>query len=375
MINSLYIHIPFCVRKCIYCDFLSVRYDDNIAGAYITSLTNEFNLRKELAGEIRTIYTGGGTPTTLSAHELTRLIQGLRASFTVSPDAEITIEANPGTIDKEKVAVLADAGVNRFSLGVQSFIDRELQLLGRVHNSDDAVRAIEIMRYSGVRNLSLDLIYGIPGQTMREWSYTLSKTLELSPEHISAYELTPEEGTPLSDSIKDGSLQKPDEDVILRMYYHAIDALTASGYKHYEISNFARQGFECTHNLNYWDRGQYIGLGAGAHSFIGDKRIKNTSDINRYINELKTGKLSIEDETEISCEDAIKEFIFLGIRKTGGLNVKGFRDDLGIDLLDVSDKLINDGLLMSDGNYLRLTRKGIVVSNTVIIQMFEALEL
>ena len=154
MINSLYIHIPFCVRKCIYCDFLSVRYDDNIAGAYITSLTNEFNLRKELAGEIRTIYTGGGTPTTLSAHELTRLIQGLRASFTVSPDAEITIEANPGTIDKEKVAVLADAGVNRFSLGVQSFIDRELQLLGRVHNSDDAVRAIEIMRYSGVRNLS-----------------------------------------------------------------------------------------------------------------------------------------------------------------------------------------------------------------------------
>lgn len=375
MINYLYIHIPFCIRKCIYCDFLSMRYDDNIAGEYITSLTNEFSLRKELAGEIRTIYIGGGTPTTLSAHELTRLIQGLRTSFTVSPDAEITIEANPGTIDKEKVAALADAGVNRFSLGIQSFIDRELQLLGRVHNSDDAVRAIEIMRYSGVRNLSIDLIYGMPGQTMREWSYTLSKTLDLSPEHISAYELTPEEGTPLFDSIKDGSLQKPDEDIIIRMYHHAIDALTASGYKHYEISNFARPGFECRHNLNYWDRGQYIGFGAGAHSFIGDKRIKNTSDINRYINELKTGKLSIEDATEISCEDAIKEFIFLGIRKTGGLNVKGFRDDLGIDLLDISDKLINDGLLMSDGNYLRLTRKGIVVSNTVIIQMFEALEL
>lgn len=375
MIHSIYIHIPFCIRKCIYCDFLSVRYDDNIAGEYITSLINEFSLRKELAGEIRTIYIGGGTPTTLSAHELTRLIQGLRTSFTVSPDAEITIEANPGTIDKEKVAVLADAGVNRFSLGIQSFIDRELQLLGRVHNSDDAVRAIEIMRYSGVRNLSIDLIYGIPGQTMREWSYALSKTLDLSPEHISAYELTPEEGTPLFDSIKDGSLQKPDEDIILRMYYHAIDALTASGYKHYEISNFARPGFECRHNLNYWDRGQYIGLGAGAHSFIGDRRSKNTSDINRYINELKTGKLSIEDETEISCEDAIKEFIFLGIRKTGGLNIKGFRDDLGIDLLDISDKLIHDGMLISDGNYLRLTQKGIVVSNTVIIQMFEALEL
>lgn len=375
MINNLYIHIPFCVRKCIYCDFLSMRYDDNIAGEYITSLINEFSLRKELAGEIRTIYIGGGTPTTLSAHELTRLIQGLRTSFTVSPDTEITIEANPGTIDREKVAVLADAGVNRFSLGIQSFIDRELQLLGRVHNSDDAVRAIEIMRYSNVRNLSLDLIYGMPGQTLSDWARTVSKAIGLSPKHISAYELTPEKGTPLYRDIMESRLKKPDEDAIIGMYYHAVDTLSDAGYGCYEISNFAKEGFECRHNLNYWNRGQYIGIGAGAHSFIGDKRMRNTNDIERYIDTLNSGNLALDEETEISCEDAVRELVFLGLRKTEGLNISKFREDLGIDLIGASGPFIDNGFLASDGSYLRLTRKGVVVSNAVITELMVKLSL
>lgn len=373
--NSIYIHIPFCIRKCIYCDFLSIRYDDNIARGYIAALINEFNLRKELSGEIRTIYIGGGTPTILSEHELTRLIQGLRTSFTVSPDAEITIEANPGTIDKEKVAVLADAGVNRFSIGVQSFINRELQLLGRIHNSDDAVKAIDILRSSGIRNLSIDLIYGIPGQSFDDWEVNLSRAAEISPEHISAYELTPEKDTPLDELISQGTLEKPDEETIINMYFNTIDRFKKAGHRHYEISNYSKPGFECRHNLNYWNRGEYIGIGAGAHSFIRDKRIKNTHNIEQYIKSINDGTLAIDEDIEVSCEDALREFIFLGMRKTEGLNIKEFKEDLCLDLEPAAQKLIANGLLESSLGFLRLTREGIVVSNAVITELMLKLSL
>lgn len=375
MANSIYIHIPFCIKKCIYCDFLSIRYDDNIARGYIAALINEFNLRKELSGEIRTIYIGGGTPTILSEHELTRLIQGLRTSFTVSPDAEITIEANPGTIDKEKVAVLADAGVNRFSIGVQSFINRESQLLGRIHNSDDAVKAIDIVRSSGIRNLSIDLIYGIPGQSFDDWEVNLSRAAEISPEHISAYELTPEKDTPLDELISQGILEKPDEETIINMYFNTINRFKKAGHRHYEISNYSKPGFECRHNLNYWNRGEYIGIGAGAHSFIRDRRIKNTHNIEQYIKSINDGTLAIDEDIEVSCEDALREFIFLGMRKTEGLNIKEFKEDLCLDLEPAAQKLIANGLLESSLGFLRLTREGIVVSNAVITELMLKLSL
>lgn len=375
MISSLYIHIPFCVQKCIYCDFFSVPYDEGLALRYVDALVRELAMRKKDAGELRTVYVGGGTPTTLPLVSLIRLFRAIKDTFAVAADAEVTIEANPGTVDREKVRTLADMGVNRFSLGVQSFDNDTLKLLGRVHTFEDVLRAVAAVRASPTENLSLDLIYGIPGQAPDEWRKTVATAIELAPQHISAYELTPEAGTPLFDRIEKGELSKPPEEVVVDMYYSAIDVFGASEYRHYEISNFAKSGFECTHNLNYWNRGEYIGVGAGAHGFIGDRRIRNTIDLNRYMNDLGTGKLPIEESTEISCEEAIREFIFLGLRKTGGLDIRMFGEDLGIDIIAASEHLMAEGLLVSDGTHLRLTKRGLVVSNTVITELFGALRI
>jgi len=350
-------------------------YDENLAVQYIAAVSKEFELRASTAGQLKTIYIGGGTPTILPPEELIRLFRHLKEGFSISPQAEITIEANPGTIDRERVRMLADSGINRFSIGIQSFIDRELMLLGRLHTASDAVKAVEALREAGIKNLSVDLIYGIPGQSLGDWQYNISKAIELLPEHISIYELTPERGTRLYEYIEERRLEKPEEDTIVRMYDHAVEALTSTGYRHYEISNLARDGFECLHNLNYWNRGQYIGIGAGAHSFIGDRRVKNTGDIRKYIETLNAGSLAIDEDIEVSCEDAIKEMIFLGLRKTEGLNIREFTEDLGIDLLRASEELTGNGLLVSDQGYLRLTRKGIVLSNVVITRLFDALGL
>lgn len=375
MTNSLYIHIPFCVRKCIYCDFFSIPYDEGLALRYVDAVVHELALRNMDAGELRTVYVGGGTPTTLPLVSLIRIFKAIWDTFAVTPNAEVTVEANPGTVDRDKVRALAHMGVNRFSLGVQSFDDDTLKLLGRVHTFEDILRVVAAVRDSPIENFSIDLIYGIPGQTADSWKTTVSTAIELAPHHISTYELTPEKGTPLQDMIAQGKLTKPDEETIIEMYYHTIDRLAEAGYRHYEISNFARPGFECRHNLNYWDRGRYLGIGAGAHGFVDDMRMKNTSDLKRYMDELKAGKLPVEESMQLSREEAIKEFIFLGLRKTEGLDIGMFREELGMDLDAASQGLVEDGLLASDGIHVRLTRKGIVVSNTVITELFEQLEL
>lgn len=375
MNSCIYIHLPFCIKKCLYCDFLSIPYNAISAAQYITALSTEFKLRRNKTHTIKTIYIGGGTPTTLAPLDLARLLGNLKEAFKVSSEAEITIEVNPGTIDKEKIEILLSAGINRFSVGIQSFNDRELFLLDRIHSASDGIRAIKLLRACGIKNLSIDLLYGIPGQTFKVWDRTLTKAIELSPEHISAYELTPEKDTPLHKALLQGKLEKPGEDTILEMYYHTLDALTKAGYRHYEISNFAKKGFESKHNINYWDRGEYIGLGAGAHSFMGGRRIKNTDDIDKYVSLLSTGMLTIEENTEVSCEEAIKEFIFLGLRKTEGLNFKKAKKDLGLDLIMAAGELIQNGLIEYDKEHLRLTREGIVISNTVIVRLFEELHL
>jgi oxygen-independent coproporphyrinogen-3 oxidase len=374
MINSLYIHIPFCIKKCIYCDFFSIPYDEGLALRYVDALVRELALRKTDAGELRTIYAGGGTPTTLPLVALIRLFKAIRDTFIVEAEAEITIEANPGTVDREKVRALAGMGVSRFSLGVQSFDDDTLKLLGRIHTFEDILRAVAAVRDSPIENFSIDLMYGIPGRTMDDWSHTVAMALELAPEHISAYELTPEKGTPLYDALSRKEMEKPPEDIIVEMFYLTIDKLGEAGYRHYEISNFAKPGFECRHNLNYWNRGQYIGIGAAAHSFMGDRRMRNASDIEKYIRTLQEGDLPVEETIEMSHEDAIKESIFLGLRKTEGLDIRMSREELGINILKASGELIAGGLLVSEGDRLRLTRKGIVISNTVITKLFEALE-
>lgn len=375
MINSLYIHIPFCIKKCIYCDFLSVPYDEALAMGYIDAMIKELELRRNSAGVLKTLYIGGGTPTTIPTLALIRLLKTIRDMFGTTPDAEITMEANPGTVTREMLRALSESGINRLSMGIQSFNDEELRLLGRIHDLSEALKSIAAARYAGFTKLSIDLIYGIPGQTLHSWAQTVSTAVEISPEHISAYELTPEKDTPLHELISAGKLGKPDEETILRMYSHAMDRFGEAGYDHYEISNFAKPGFQCRHNLNYWNRGQYLGIGAGAHSFVGNKRIRNTSDILKYIALVSQGSLPEEELLEISRTDAVKESIFLGLRKREGLDIGEFREDLDTDLLKISDRLINEGLLTSDGTHLALTREGIVISNTVITELFTLLGL
>ncbi|MFN3480417.1 MAG: radical SAM family heme chaperone HemW [Thermodesulfovibrionales bacterium] len=373
-VSYLYIHIPFCLRKCLYCDFLSIPFDQSVEEKYIDTLIKEIELKRHNLGRLKTIYIGGGTPTVLSINGLYRLCQKLK-DIPWSEDIEITIEANPGTIDSQKIRTLKEFGVNRFSLGIQSFIDRELELLGRIHNSCEGIRAIKLIKDESVKNLSIDLIYGIPGQSITDWQYNLSRAIEYSPEHISTYELTPEKETPLYDLITEGRFKKPDEDRIIDMYYHTIERLNGAGYIHYEISNFAKDGFQCRHNLNYWDRGEYIGVGAGAHSFEDEIRRVNLRDVRRYIDTVKKGLSPYEEETVISKTEALKEYLFLGLRKREGIDAGAIKERFKIDIITASSDLISNGLLEVKGDSLRLTSRGITLSNLIIVRLFETLGL
>jgi oxygen-independent coproporphyrinogen-3 oxidase len=351
-----------------------VRYDASQAAAYVDALCSELRQKKSLAGTLRSVYIGGGTPTVLPDKCLIRLFACLREHFSFSPSAEITIETNPGTITKEKLEILISLGVNRISIGVQSFDDRELVILGRIHNAQEAAESIRAVQAAGLSNVSLDLIYGIPGQTGETWRRSLSLAAALSPRHISAYELTPEPGTPLWASLEAQELILPAEDSVLSMFDCAIDFLAGKGYEHYEISNYAIPGFRCVHNLNYWNRGEYIGAGAGAHSFIQGIRSKNTDDVSEYAEKLKAGFPPEKESSKVGREDTLKEFIMLGLRKTEGISLHE-AEAFGIDLPGVSSDLIAEGFAEIKDDRMRLTGKGLPVSNAVIVRLFQNLGL
>lgn len=372
MPEYLYLHIPFCLKKCLYCDFLSVPYDADLARDYVNALCRELKLRMHSLGSLKSVYIGGGTPTVLDAGCHEQLFGCLREVAGVSVDAEITVEANPATVSGEYFERLRSLGINRISLGVQSFQDRELKALGRLHTAEDALLAAGMAAGAGFRNLSLDLIYGIPRQTPDDWQDTLAKAAGLCPQHISAYELTPEEKTPLLSAIRSGRAAMPEEDVVIGMYHAAIDTLSASGFSHYEISNFALPGFSCRHNMNYWDRGEYTGAGAGAHSFAGGIRASNETDIGKYIRLVNEGVLPVREELRLTDADAIKEFIFLGLRKREGICL-GRAAGAGADLAAISAELVTDGFLEEVNGCIRLTRKGLPVANAVIVRIFEQL--
>jgi oxygen-independent coproporphyrinogen-3 oxidase len=374
MADFLYIHVPFCIRKCIYCDFVSIPYDAALVKSYTDALCTELRIRKDSAGELKTIYVGGGTPSLMPEDFFERLFSCIGDIFTVSPSAEITVEANPGMISRSKIKRFLSLGINRVSIGVQSLDDEELSTLGRVHTSGEALRSVKLVKDLGVGNISLDLMYGIPGQTVETWHETLIKTMELGPSHISAYELTPEEKTPLCRLLKTGALVLPDEGLVLEMYDRAIDFLLSQGYEHYEISNFARPGFRCLHNINYWNRGEYIAAGAGAHSFLQGIRAKNTSDVHAYIELLKGGLSPGVEAIEVTHDESIREFIFLGLRKREGIDLKD--DKLReTDIASASDDLVDQGHLEIVNDRLNLTRKGLVLSNSIIVELFERLHL
>jgi len=374
MPEFLYIHIPFCARKCIYCDFLSIRFDERTSSDYADALCIELELKKGLAGELKTVFLGGGTPSILPEKDLGKIFKCIYDNYRIKPDAEITIEANPGTVTKEKASFIASLGINRCSIGVQSFVDSELRAIGRIHTADEAMQAVGMFRYAGIKNISVDLIYGVPGQTLNSWISSVRTAISLGPKHISAYELTPEKGTPLIHLLDAGKLSMPPEDDTLVMYDSAAAILPGSGYEHYEISNYAQPGYFCIHNLNYWNRGEYIGAGAGAHSFIGGVRSANTRDLPEYVRRLKEHLSPEEESTEISGEDSLKEFVFLGLRKTEGIRLSDAAE-LGLDLRNASPELTAEGFTETTNSRFRLTSKGMKISNTVVVRLLQDLGL
>lgn len=368
MACCLYIHIPFCVRKCLYCDFPSVPFDRLLSERYVTALTGEIRLRAKEGGPLETVYIGGGTPTVLEAGQMVKVFDALRESFAFTPGAEVTVEANPCTVDAGKIDSLLSLGVNRISLGVQSFSDRELRTLGRAHSASDAEKAMGLLRG---RNFSVDLIYGIPGQDLGAWGQSVSRAIEAAPAHVSAYELTPEKGTPLYAALEKGELSLPGEDAAIEMFLLARERLEAAGYGHYEISNYALSGRQCRHNLNYWRRGKYLGLGAGAHSFDGQRRTRNTGDVAAYIDALSRGRPPVEETTVLAAEDALKELVFLGLRQTRGISARG---PSGALIAEASRELVEEGLMEAGGGRLRLTLRGMLLSNSVFVRLFERIE-
>jgi oxygen-independent coproporphyrinogen-3 oxidase len=329
---------------------------------------------------LKTLYIGGGTPTSLSTRALSDIITTIFRHFSFTGNYEATIEANPGTLSREKLKVINSSGINRVSIGVQSFQDKELHCLGRMHSSLDAERAVSFTRDAGIDNVSIDLIYGIPGQTEESWITSLEKAVYLKPQHISAYELSIEKETPLSNDIRGGSLKLPDEERIISMYEHTMGYLESEGFLHYEISNFAIKGFPCRHNINYWDRGEYYGVGLGAHSFMKGVRYVNTVDLDEYIKTQPVNKKHLQGSEIIDDKKARSEALFLGLRKTRGIHLESFAETYGLDIVKKYGKEIRElqeaGLIemkpsdktSQESVYLRLTRRGIILSNEVFMR-------
>ena len=379
---ELYVHIPFCVRKCAYCDFLSAPADTQERTLYIDALTEEIRARKNdfNAYRVSTIFLGGGTPSILEGDDSARIFRALQENFDISDDAEITMEVNPGTVTEEKAASWRKSGVNRLSIGLQSADDRELKMLGRIHTYREFLDTWKIVREAGFENVNVDLISAIPGQNLRSWSETLRKAADLGPEHISAYSLIVEEGTPFYERYGDGSGEDedkgnhlpplPDEDTEREIYKATEKILAEYGYHRYEISNYAKTGYECRHNLGYWERKEYLGLGLGASSLISECRFHNTADMERYLRFYENAGTGIcEDIEHLSVEDQMEEFMFLGLRKTVGISVDDFRKAFGKEIREVYGeqmrKLEEQRLIEYSGNRVRLTERGTDISNYV----------
>ncbi|MCL6634637.1 MAG: radical SAM family heme chaperone HemW [Peptococcaceae bacterium] len=370
---GIYIHVPFCVRKCRYCDFISYLFNPGAAETYLDALSREIRLYgSTLPDEERTVtslFIGGGTPTCLLPAGLKKILDEVRSSFYLLPGCEITVEANPGTVDAGGLRELLGAGVTRLSLGVQSFQDSLLKVLGRIHGAGEAVEAVRLAREAGFANLNLDFIFGIPGQTMEDWLETLNKALELAPDHIAAYGLQLEEGTPLAQAVARGEIKACPEELELSMYQKAIEFLNSSGYVHYEISSFARPGRQSAHNLGYWLNRPYLGLGPAAHSFLNGRRHCNTPSIEEYRRKLSRGECPVAEVEPIAVETEMAETMFLGLRLLEGVDLDQFYRRFGRRAEEVYRdgiaRLAEEGLVELAGKRLRLTEKGLPVANRV----------
>lgn len=369
---GVYAHIPFCASRCSYCDFFSTLQLDAIGEPYVKALVAEARLRRdELHGQmVTTLYLGGGTPSQLPIALLERLVQGLRDSFDLSDLMEFTVEANPDDVTPEWCVALPPLGVNRVSMGVQSFEDDILRAIGRRHAARQAVEAVERLRHAGIDNISIDLIYGLPGQTIDSWRATVSQALALHPQHISAYGLTYEHGTRLWQQRERGEVIDVPEEQCLEMYRILVDLLQAAGYEHYEISNFALPGYHSRHNSSYWNDTPYLGLGAAAHSYNGTVRRYNPSDLHKYISSIQTGKTAFVQE-KLTWQERYDERVMLGLRTVHGVDADCLRKDFGDEAWrhftrEAARHITSGNLRVEDGSRYILTRAGIMLSDSII---------
>lgn len=370
--KGIYIHIPFCVQKCIYCDFLSAPAGDDIKEAYTEALIRQIRNtagKDERRQDITSVFFGGGTPSVMPYGCIASIMGAVRAYFNILPDAEITIECNPKTVDEQKLMEYRECGINRISFGLQSADNNELKMLGRIHTYEDFVESYIMARRAGFDNINVDIMSAIPGQNEESLKNTFEKVTALTPEHISVYSLILEEGTYLADNIEKYPAV-PDEDEDRKMYHMTKDFLAKCGYGRYEISNYSRKGCECRHNLLYWNRGEYFGFGCSAASLVGNKRYSVIRSLKDYIaSDTDVSKL-YENVEELSIKDEIEEFMFLGFRKMEGIDVNEFRKRFGMDIESVYENEIRQniekGLLVRRGSNLLLTELGLDVCNTVM---------
>ena len=377
-------HIPFCVKKCRYCDFLSFENESAVIHkVYTKALVREIKGRAEVYNNnftVDSIFIGGGTPSLILPGMIEEVTNAVKDNFNTSDKSEITIEANPRTLSPEKLDQYISCGINRISIGAQTFNDYLLKILGRIHVSDDISKTCKMARAAGFKNLNIDLIFGIAAQSMGIWEETLEKTLELEPEHVSFYSLQLEEGTKLHEMLARGTYKKVSDELDREMYHYAIKTLKRAGYAHYEISNAAKSGYECRHNMKYWSMRDYLGVGLGAHSYMCGKRFGNIKDLEEYIAanlENQNGPPDYERHREWNHEnsvsDQMSEYMFTGLRRIDGIDPAHFEKKFNKPLKSAYfkewpeiERYVKKGFLISDGRGLRLSEKGIDISNKIM---------
>jgi oxygen-independent coproporphyrinogen-3 oxidase len=392
--SGIYVHIPFCERKCVYCNFNTTDFNDLVAARYVSAVVSEIKNWGKLLAErssraelprrlpVDSIFLGGGTPSTLKSEQLAGVIEACRESFEVDSNAEITIEINPSSSWADKMRDWRRAGINRASVGVQSFIDRELEALSRTHTAEDARRTVSALRDAGFDNISLDLIAGLPEQTKTDWEFNLARALEIKPEHLSLYLLEVKEGTQLHVQIERGRRPRPDDDLAAEMYEMICDATAEAGYEHYEISNFALapraarpasgpSAYRSRHNMKYWTGARFYGVGCGAHSYDGISRWVNIKQTERYIESVRESGQAIAERSDLSGDDRVAEALFMGLRLIDGIDLAEFEDRYGVDVSArygrELERLGDAGLIETAGRRLRLTGRGLVLSNEVFV--------
>ncbi|HIT70619.1 MAG TPA: oxygen-independent coproporphyrinogen III oxidase [Candidatus Scatovivens faecipullorum] len=369
---GIYIHIPFCVKKCSYCDFVSFCSDEKIWEQYTNAVVCEIENKKiENPKKVTTIYIGGGTPSLIPENYIVKIINTVKSRFKIEESAEITIEVNPGTVTEKKLVAYKNVGINRISIGLQSAEDRILKLIGRIHNYQTFLSTYNLTRNIGFENINVDLMLAIPTQTKEELLNTLNKVIELKPNHISLYSLIVEENTEIKKALEVGKLEYVDEKVEREMYWKTKRILEKNGYFHYEISNFAKRGLESKHNMDCWNQEEYIGFGIAAHSYINNKRFSNISNLEEYIKNINEENFekNIELHENQTKQDKMKEYMIIGLRKIGGISISEFERRFRISPLFYFrfeiDKLVKENLLEVDLDYIKLTKKGLDFANIV----------